>query len=107
MSVGQASLPICSTDNLAHRCVGRFGLVITYLAIVTVAFGVLIAGVGTLTKMPTYWTLAEGPPTFVIGSAILLLNRRVQRDVGKAATNSAREDSRASERWLACVSATW
>ena len=70
---------------LASRDVRRFGPVITYLASVTMVFGVVITGVDALAKMPTYWTLAEGPPTFVIGLVILLLNRRVQRDADTAA----------------------
>ena len=72
---------------LASRDVRRFGPVITYLASVTMVFGVVITGVDALAKMPTYWTLAEGPPTFVIGLVILLLNRRVQRDADTAAAD--------------------
>ena len=37
--------------------------------------------------MPAYWTLTEGPPTFVVGLVILLLNRRVQRDADAAAVD--------------------
>ncbi len=70
---------------LAARDVLRYGPVITYLAIVTMAFGVVITGVDVVAKMPTYWILGEGPPTFVIGLVILLLNRRVQRYVGNSA----------------------
>ena len=77
---------------LASLDVRRFGPVITYLAIAAMAFGVVITGVDVMAKMPTYWTLAEGPPTFVIGLVILLLNRRVQRDadntVAKTGLNS-------------------
>ncbi len=70
---------------LASLDVRRFGPVITYLAVVFMAFGVVITGVDTLAKMPTYWTLFEGPPTFGIGLVILLLNRRVRRDTDTAA----------------------
>ena len=62
---------------LASLDVRRYGPVITYLAIATMAFGVVMIGVDAMAKMPTYWTLFEGPPTFVIGLAVLLLNRRV------------------------------
>jgi len=68
--------------------VRRFGPVITYLAVGTMAFGVVITGVDAMAKMPTYWTLVEGPPTFVIGLVILLLNRRVQRDAHAAAAEA-------------------
>ena len=69
---------------LASRDLRRFGPVITYLASVTMAFDIVITGVDAVAKMPTYWTLAEGPPTFVIGLVILLLNRRVQQDIDAA-----------------------
>jgi hypothetical protein len=64
---------------LASLDVRRFGPVITYVASVTMAFGVVITGVDAMAGMPTYWTLIEGPPTFMIGLVILLLNRRAQR----------------------------
>ncbi len=70
---------------LAARDVFRYGPVITYLALVTMVFGVVITGVDVVAEMPTYWILGEGPPTFVIGLVILLLNRRVQRYVGNTA----------------------
>ena len=74
---------------LASLDVRRFGPVITYLAVVTMVFGVVITGVDAMAKMPTYWTLAEGPPTILIGLLILLLNRRVQRDASTAAADQA------------------
>jgi hypothetical protein len=42
------------TDSLARRYVDRSGPVITYLAVVTMAFGVVITGADALAKMPTY-----------------------------------------------------
>ena len=66
--------------------VRRFGPVITYLAWVTMAFGVVITGVDVMAGMPAYWTLAEGPPTLAVGLVILLLNRRVQRDAVSSVT---------------------
>lgn len=73
---------------LASLDLRRFGPVITYLAIAAMVFGVVITGVDAMAKMPTYWTLVEGPPTFVIGLVILLLNRRVQRDTDTAAAEA-------------------
>ena len=65
---------------LASCDVRRYGPVITYLAWTTMTFGAVVTGIDAMARMPTYWTLAEGPPTFVIGLEILLLNNRVQRD---------------------------
>ena len=78
---------------LVSRDVRRFGPLITYLASVTIAFGVVITGIDAMAGMPTYWTLVEGPPTFVIGLVILLLNRRVRRDAEAATASNTREDS--------------
>ncbi len=83
---------------LASRDLRRFGPVITYVASVTMAFGVVITGIDAMAKMPPYWTLAEGPPTFGIGLALLLLNRRVQRAADTTAARHAREDLRTGER---------
>jgi hypothetical protein len=75
---------------LASRDVRRYGPVITYLASVAMVFGAVITGVDALARMPTYWTLAEGPPTIVIGLVILLLNRRAQRAAGGQAAPGRR-----------------
>ena len=83
---------------LASCNVGRFGSVITYPAIVTMAFGVVITGVNGLATMPAYWTLAEGPPTFRTGLVTLLLNHRVRRDADTAALGHAIEEPPARKR---------
>jgi hypothetical protein len=67
---------------LASLNVHRFGPVITYLAIASMLFGVVMTGVDIMAGMPTSWTVGEGPPIFALGLVILLLNRRVQRDAG-------------------------
>jgi hypothetical protein len=67
---------------LASLNVHRFGPVITYLAIASMLFGVVMIGVDMMAAMPTSWTAGEGPPILALGLVILLLNRRVQRDAG-------------------------
>jgi hypothetical protein len=64
---------VVSTD------VWRYAPVINYLAYTTIAFGGLITGIDMAARLPTYWTLFEGPSTFVLGVVILLLARRVER----------------------------
>ena len=61
-------------------------------------FGVVITGVDAMARMPTYWTLLEGPPTILIGLLILLLNRRVQRDANAAAADQASQSNRIQRR---------
>ena len=67
---------VISTD------VQRYAPIIRFFAYVTLAFGVLITGIDSIGGMPTYWTLFEGPTTFILGVVILLLARRVERGDG-------------------------
>ncbi len=62
--------------------VQRYAPIIRFFAYVTLAFGVLITGIDLVAGMPTYWTLFEGPSTFILGVIILLLARRVERSDG-------------------------
>ena len=67
---------LVSTDVL------RYAPIIRFLTYVTLAFAVLITGIDWMAGLPTYWTLLEGPPTFILGIVILLLVRRVGRGNG-------------------------
>jgi hypothetical protein len=67
---------VISTD------VQRYAPIIRFFAYVTLAFGALITGIDSIAGMPTYWTLFEGPTTFILGVVILLLARRVERGDG-------------------------
>ncbi len=69
---------VVSTD------VQRYAPIIRFFAYVTLAFGVLITGIDSIAGMPTYWTLFEGPTTFILGVVILLLARRLERSDGSA-----------------------
>ena len=65
--------------------VQRYAPIIRYLAYVALAFGVLIMGIDAMAGMPRYWTMFEGPMTFILGVAILLLARRVKPGNGHTA----------------------
>ncbi len=67
---------VVSTD------VQRYAPIILFFAYVTIGFGVLITGIDLAVCMPTYWTLFEGPPTFILGVVILVLARRVGQSDG-------------------------
>ncbi len=78
---------LVSTDVL------RYAPIIHFFAYVTIGFGLLITGIDSIAGMPTYWTLFEGPTTFILGVVILLLGpgssttpmalaRRVERSDG-------------------------
>ncbi len=60
----------------------RYVPIIRFFAYVTLAFGVLIAGIDLVVGLPTFWTLFEGPTTFILGVVILLFVRRVERSDG-------------------------
>ena len=57
----------------------RYRGVVTYLGAVNVALGLAMVWVDHLAGMPAFWSWGEGPPTVVIGAAILWLVRSVPR----------------------------
>lgn len=62
---------VISTD------VQRYAPIIRFIAYAVLAFGVLVTGIDLMAGLPTYWTVFEGPVTFVFGVVILLLVRCV------------------------------
>jgi len=51
----------------------RYRPLLLYLGIATVAGGVLLTGIDLHADMPTWWTLAEGPPVALMGIVITWL----------------------------------
>ena len=62
---------VLSFDLPRHR------LVLGYLGVVVVLFGVVLTGVDLLEGMPLFWTVGEGPVNMVFGIVILMLRRDV------------------------------
>ncbi len=62
---------VLSFDLQRHR------LVLGYLGVVVVLFGVVLTGVDLLEGMPLFWTVGEGPVNMVFGIVILMLRRDV------------------------------
>ena len=60
--------------------VRRYAGMVTYLAAVNVIFGAALIGIDLHAGMPTFWTLSEGPPLFVIGILMFYLLRAVPRE---------------------------
>ena len=58
--------------------VRRYERVVTYVAVVLVAFGAVISAVDLRLGMPLYWTLGEGPPTVLLGAVMLALQARAR-----------------------------
>jgi hypothetical protein len=67
-------LLLCSFDPRRHR------IVLCYLAAGFVFFGIVIWGVDFFVGMPSYWKHAEGPGVIIIGTAILILTLRLNRN---------------------------
>jgi hypothetical protein len=67
---------VVSTDVL------RYAPIIRFFAYASLAFGILITGIDSIAGMPPYWTLFEGPTTFILGVVILVFVRRVDRSDG-------------------------
>ncbi len=64
---------VVSFDLHRHR------MVLCYLGIVIVIFGVALLVVDLLEGMPLWWTIGEGPFNIVFGVVILALARRLGR----------------------------
>ena len=62
---------VLSFDLQRHR------LVLGYLGVVVVLFGLVLTGVDLLEGMPLFWTVGEGPVNMVFGIVILVLRRDV------------------------------
>ena len=54
----------------------RYRLVLQYLGVAIIVFGVILFAVDLLEEMPLFWSLCEGPIDIAIGIIILCLSRR-------------------------------
>lgn len=60
----------------------RFLPAIRYTGAMNVVFGLLVLGVDLYARMPTPWSLVEGPAIVCTGVVLLFLSRRVGGDPG-------------------------
>jgi hypothetical protein len=61
-------LLIVSTDPVTYRAI------VWFVAIMNVAFGILVMAIDLHAGMPLWWTLGEGPPIVAFGIVIAILN---------------------------------
>jgi hypothetical protein len=61
-------LLIVSTDPIKYRAI------VWYIAIMNVAFGLMVTAIDAHAGMPAWWTLGEGPPIVAFGVVIAVLN---------------------------------
>ncbi len=67
-----ALLLLISRDPVKYRTIVQF------VAVMNVAFGVMMLLIDLHAGMPWWWTLGEGPPLIVFGVVIGYLNRSVK-----------------------------
>jgi hypothetical protein len=62
-------LLIVSADPIKYK------MIVSYVAFMNVAFGLIVLAIDVHAGMPLLWTLGEGPPIVVLGVAIALLSK--------------------------------
>ena len=62
-------LLLISTDVVRYR------LLVWYVAVMNILFGLIVTVIDLQTGMPLRWTLLEGPPIVVYGILIAVMNR--------------------------------
>ena len=72
---------VVSCDLRRHR------LVLRYLGVATILFGLVLTGVDWLEGMPRWWALGEGPLDAAFGVVILALSRRAGASEGGRAAS--------------------
>ena len=60
--------------------VRRYRVPVRYVGLVMLVGGIMVLALNFAICMPAYWTASEGPPTVLLGLALLLLQRRVERN---------------------------
>ena len=61
-------LLIVSTDPVKYRAI------VWFIAVMNVAFGLIVTAVDVHAGMPAWWTLGEGPPIIAFGIVMAVLN---------------------------------
>jgi hypothetical protein len=62
---------LVSTDPIRYRPI------VWFIAVMNIAFGLMIIAIDLHAGLPGYWTALEGPPIVAFGAAIALLNHRM------------------------------
>ena len=70
-----ALLWVVSFDLVRHRLILRF------LGVAIIVFGVMLLAVDFIEGMPLWWSLWEGPINMAFGTIILILSNRIAREI--------------------------
>ena len=55
----------------------RHAAIVKYMAVMYVAFGLIVLAIDLDAGMPTWWTVVEGPPIALLGVLMAVLARRL------------------------------
>ena len=64
---------------IVSRDVTRYRPIVTYIGVMSIAFGTMMLAIDLHAGMPWWWTAGEGPPLAGMGLLVLLLNRAAGR----------------------------
>jgi hypothetical protein len=67
-------LLIVSRDPIRYRGI------VSYVAIMNILFGLIVLAIDIHAGLPLAWTVVEGPPIFLFGIVLALLNRSARGD---------------------------
>jgi len=70
-----ALLWVVSFDLVRHRLILRF------LGVAIIVFGVMLLAVDFIEGMPLWWSLWEGPINMAFGTIILISSNRIAREI--------------------------
>ena len=73
---------VLSTD------VARYAPIITYIAVMNALLGLMLVAIDVHANLPVWWIVSEGPPVFLTGIGLGLLNRAAARERLGSAENS-------------------
>jgi len=71
-------LLLVSRDPLRYRSI------VSYIAFMNVAFGLIVLAIDVNAGMPIHWTIFEGPPVVAFGIVVGLLNRSLASELARA-----------------------
>ena len=69
--------------------VARYAPIITYIAVMNVLLGLMLVAIDVHAGLPVWWIVSEGPPVFLTGIFIALLNRSAARERLRSLENPA------------------
>jgi len=72
-------LLLVSTDPVRHRSI------VSYIAFMNIAFGLILVAIDLHAGMPLFWTISEGPPIVAFGIVVAFLNRSSSSAVSEGA----------------------